>query len=74
MRRSENLLSISTLLAISLCIDCGKNPQNKAGNKKTDAAKKDFRELLAKVSEISKIKRRCRRSTAICFVRITMEF
>ncbi len=74
MRRSENLLLILTLLAISLCIYYAKNTQNIAGNKKTDAATKDFRELLAKVSEISKIIRWYRSSTAICFVRISINF
>ncbi len=54
MRRSENLLLILTLLVISLCINCAKNTQNIAGNKKTDVTTEDFQELLAKVSEIIK--------------------
>jgi hypothetical protein len=40
------------LLPISLCIDCAKNTQNIAGNKKTDLTTEDFRELSAKAGEI----------------------
>jgi len=42
MRRSENLLLILTLIAISLCINCAKNTQNIADNKKTDVTTEDF--------------------------------
>jgi hypothetical protein len=74
MSRGKKPFVNFTLPAISLCINCAKNTESIAGNKKTDAATKDFGELLAKVSEISKIKQWCRSSTAVCFVRISMEF
>lgn len=54
MRSSENLLSILTLLAISLCITCAKNTRDITDSKKPDVATEDFWELLAKVSGIIK--------------------